>query len=50
MAEKGQNLILELFDPEKNHKIVFDLYSNVMAGGSAFINMEQQVAGIKCAE
>ena len=50
MAEKGQNLILELFDPEKNHKIVFDLYSNVMAGGSAFINMEQQIAGIKCAE
>src|SRR5208282_2367797 len=51
MAEKGQSLILEMFDPEKNHKNVFDLYSsNVVAGGSAFIDVEQQVASIKCAE
>ena len=38
MAEKGQNLILDLFDPEKNHRNVFDLYSNVAAGGPPFIN------------
>jgi glycosyltransferase involved in cell wall biosynthesis len=50
MAEKGQRLILELFDPEKNHKNVFDLYSNVVTGGTAFIDVQQQVAGIKCAE
>ena len=51
MAEKGQSLILEMFDPEKNHKNVFDLYSSdAVAGGSAFTDVEQQVAGIKCAE
>jgi glycosyltransferase involved in cell wall biosynthesis len=32
MAEKGQSLVLELFDPEKNHKKVFDLYSNAAVG------------------
>ena len=47
MAEKGRSLVQELFDPERNHKNVFDLYSNVVAGGSAFINLEQQNAGIK---
>jgi glycosyltransferase involved in cell wall biosynthesis len=47
MAEKGRSLVQELFDPERNHKNVFNLYSNVVAGGSAFINAEQQIAGIR---
>ena len=30
MAENGRVLVLRLFDPEKNHKNVFDLYCNAV--------------------
>jgi len=32
MAENGRDLVLRQFDPEKNHKNVFDLYCNAAAG------------------
>ena len=34
MAENGRVLVLRLFDPEKNHKNVFDLYRNAVGGRS----------------
>lgn len=34
MAEKGRELVLENFDPEKNHRNVYDLYCRIADGGA----------------